>query len=202
MQFTKLALAAFSLGSAVAAPVVGDLPALTDALAAVGNVKTIVQAQVATVTTLTQATPAGDAVTKIEASLQTIGQNLNGLVTPLLALAQGPTTGLSATQLASVSQLVSDCQTVVEGVQTVGKTVVSGLGQDALNQVQPELQWVLSTAGPIVKPLISFTTTAVPGTSAVYQQVNSAVGQIQGVANTLIIAPVNGVVGGVLGGVL
>ncbi|KAI1735731.1 hypothetical protein F4680DRAFT_434335 [Xylaria scruposa] len=202
MQFTKLALAAFSLGSAIAAPVVGDLPALTDALAVVGNVKTVVQAQVATITTLTQATPAGDAVTKIEASLQTIGQNVNGLVAPFLALAQGPTTGLSATQLASVSQLVADCQAVVEGVQTVGKTVVSGLGQDALSQVQPELQWVLATAGPVVKPLVSFTTTAVPGTSAVYQQVNSAVGQLQGVVNTLVIAPVNGVVGGVLGGVL
>ncbi|KAI1749920.1 hypothetical protein F4782DRAFT_286393 [Xylaria castorea] len=201
MQFTKLALAAFSLGSAIAAPVVGDLPALTDALSAVGNVKTIVQTQVATINTLTQGTPAGDAVTKIEASLLTVGQNVNGLLAPLLALANNPTTTLSAAQLSAVPQLVSDCQAIFEGVQTVGKTVVSGLGQDALNQVQPELQWVLATAGPVVKPLISFTT-LVPGTSAVYQQVNTGVAQIQGVANTLIIAPVNGVVGGVLGGVL
>ncbi|KAI0453084.1 hypothetical protein F5B21DRAFT_526313 [Xylaria acuta] len=202
MQFTTFALAAFSLGSAIAAPVVGDLPAFTDALTAVGNVKTIVETQVATITTLTQGTPAGDSVTKIEASLLTVGQNVNGLLGPLLALANNPAAPISASQLSSVPQLVSDCQAIVEGVRTVGKTVVKGLGQDALNQVQPELQWVLSTAGPVVKPLVSFTTTAVPGTSAVFEQVNSGLAQIQGLANSLIVTPVNGVLGGVLGGLL
>ncbi|KAI8953701.1 hypothetical protein F4801DRAFT_536309 [Xylaria longipes] len=201
MQFTTFALAAFSLGSAIAAPVVDGLPAFTDALSAVGNVKTLVATQVTTINTLTQGTAAGDAVTKIEASLLTIGQNVNALLPSILGLANNAATPLSQGQLSSVPQLVSDCQAIFESVQTVGKTIVKGLGQDALNQVQPELQWILSTAGPVVKPLVSFTTTAVPGTSAVFEEVNTTLAQIQGLANNLLI-PVNGLLGGVLGGIL
>ncbi|KAI0469532.1 hypothetical protein F4859DRAFT_134462 [Xylaria cf. heliscus] len=201
MQFTTVALAAFSLGSAIAAPVVDGLPAFTDALSVVGDVKTAVEAQVSTINSLVQATPAGDAVTQIEASLLTVGQNVNTLLPSILALTGNTTASLSQGQLTSVPQLVTDIQSIFEGVQTVGKSVVSGLGQDALNEVQPELQWVLSTAGPVVKPLVSFTTTAVPGTSAVYSEVNTALAQVQSLANGLL-APLNGLLGGVLGGVL
>ncbi|RYC61522.1 hypothetical protein CHU98_g4695 [Xylaria longipes] len=202
MQFTTFALAAFSLGSAIAAPVVDGLPAFTDALSAVATSRLLLRHRLPpSVYTLTQGTPAGDAVTKIEASLLTIGQNVNALLPSILGLANNAATPLSQGQLSSVPQLVSDCQAIFESVQTVGKTIVKGLGQDALNQVQPELQWILSTAGPVVKPLVSFTTTAVPGTSAVFEEVNTTLAQIQGLANNLLI-PVNGLLGGVLGGIL
>lgn len=223
MQFSTLALAALSMGSAIAAPALGGLPvdlpvgdlpvgdlpikdlpglpAFDDALSSVGNVKTIVTEQVTTVTTLLKGTPAADAADKVQTSLLTVGQNVNGLLGPILALGNNAATPLSQGQLTSVPQLVEDCQAIVAGLQTIGKTVVGGLGQDGLNQVQPELQWVLSTAGPVVRPVVSFATTAVPGSGAVVEQVNSAVGELQEVANGLL-APVNGLLGGALGGLL
>ncbi|KAI0447611.1 hypothetical protein F4803DRAFT_270639 [Xylaria telfairii] len=202
MQFTTFALAALSMGSAIALPVVDGLPAFGDALSVVGNVKAIVQTQVATITTLTKSTQAGETVTKIEASLLTVGQSVNSLLPGLLTLANSPTSALSQKQIAAVPQLVSDCQAIFASVQSVGKTVVSGLPQTALNQVQPELQWVLSTAGPVVKPLLSFTTSAVPVTSSVYEQVATSIAEVQEIANGLLISPINTVVGGALGGVL
>lgn len=214
MQFSTLALAALSMGSAIAAPAlsglpvdlpVGDLPvglpAFDDVLSSVGNVKTIVDEQVTTVTTLFKGTPAGDATEQVQTVLLTVGQNVNGLINPVLALGNNVATPLSKGQLESLPQLVQDCQAIVAGLKTIGKTVVGGLGQDGLNQVQPELQWVLSTAGPLVRPVVSFATTSVPGSGAVVEQVNSAVGELQGVANGLL-APVNGLLGGALGGVL
>ncbi|KAI3323854.1 hypothetical protein HD806DRAFT_76274 [Xylariaceae sp. AK1471] len=200
MQFTTFALAALSLGSAIAAPAVG-LPAFNDALSAVGNVKIIVSKQVATVTTLVQGTPGADAISKVQESLLTVGQNVNGILAPIQALGNTGATPLSPAQIASVPQLVKDCQAIFAGVQTLGKTVVSGLGQNALNEVQPELQWAISTAAPITRPLISFVTTAVPGTSPVIAQVNPVLAQIQTIGNGLL-APVNGLLGGALGGVL
>ncbi|KAI8634392.1 hypothetical protein F5Y19DRAFT_210109 [Xylariaceae sp. FL1651] len=206
MQFTTFAIAALSLGSAIAAPAANKveargLLALDDALSAVGNVKVIVSQQVTTVTTLVQGTPAGDAVTKIEASLLTVGQSVSGLLSPVLALTNNAATPLTQGQISSVPQLVADCQAVVASIQTLGKTVVNGLGQDALDQIQPELQWVLSTAGPVVKPVVSFATTAVPGTSPVIGEVQTGVASLQKLANGLL-APVNAILGGVLGGVL
>ncbi|KAI0199267.1 hypothetical protein F4808DRAFT_462047 [Astrocystis sublimbata] len=203
MQFAKFALAAFSFGSAIAAPVVSDVPAVVDkALSAVANAKTIVDAQVHTITELTAKTPAGPVVAEIEESLLTIGTSVNGIIAPILVLSNNAVLPLNQGQLESVPQLVSDCQAVFEGVQTAAKAIVKGLPQDVLKQVQPELQWVLSATGPVVKPLVAFTTTAVPGTAAVYTEVNGALAKVQGIANNLVIAPVNGLVGGLLDTVL
>ncbi|GAP93118.1 hypothetical protein SAMD00023353_10700030 [Rosellinia necatrix] len=200
MQFTTFALAALSMGSTIAAPALG-LVSFDNALAYTGNVKTIVEEQVTKITTVFSGTPAENAVTQVQGSLLIIGQNVNGLVGPLVALGNDATTPLTQGQLASVPQLVSDCQAIVSGIKTIGKTVVGGLSEDGLNQVQPELQWVLSAAGPVVRPVVAFTTTNVPGSTAVLQKVNGAVGKLQDTANSLIV-PVNGLLGGLLGGLL
>lgn len=73
--------------------------------------------------------PAGETVTKIEASLLTVGQSVNSLLPGLLTLANSPTSALSQKQIAAVPQLVSDYQAILASVQSVGKTVVGGLPQ-------------------------------------------------------------------------
>jgi hypothetical protein len=61
---------------------------------------------------------------------------------------------------------------------------------------------VLSTAGPVVKPVVSFVTTAVPGSSAVIQEVNAGLASLQGLVNGVVLPPLNGLLGGIIPNIL
>jgi hypothetical protein len=46
-----------------------------------------------------------------------------------LALGNDVATPLTKAQIASIPQFVKDCEAIVVGIQTIGKTVAGGLGQ-------------------------------------------------------------------------
>ncbi|KAI0394972.1 hypothetical protein F5Y17DRAFT_227587 [Xylariaceae sp. FL0594] len=219
MQFATFALAALSLGSAIAAPapapapalpVVGGLPGLEVALGAVSHVKDIVEQQVAAVEAILKIQDTAEVVGKVQEILITVGQNVNGLLTPIQALPttassslkkKQQTTPLSADELEQIPGFVGDFQAIFVGVQTISKTVVGGISQDAIQEVKPELQFVLASVVPVTRPLISFVTAVVPGSSAIVQQVSPVIAQLQTGLDALL-APLDTLLGVGLGGLL
>ncbi|KAJ8120492.1 hypothetical protein ONZ43_g2811 [Nemania bipapillata] len=191
MQFTNFFLAALSLGSAIAGPVAGFKP-FDDATAAVAHAKTIVQEQVVVINALTKGTPTDETVTKIQQSLVTVGANVNGLHAYVLALGQFGSTPLSQAQLAKVPQFAEDFRGIFINVEVIGKKLTgAGFSHDVVAQIKPELQWVLSTSGPIARPIIVFARIAAPIHIKLFTSVTSVLVNIQALV-TVIIAPLAG----------
>ncbi|KAI1826846.1 hypothetical protein F4861DRAFT_17667 [Xylaria intraflava] len=198
MQFTTFAVAALSMGSAIAQPLTG-LVGFTDVTAAVSQARTLVQTEVTTIQTLAQGDINNITISKIQQSLLNVGQTVNGLVKPVVSLAGVNTTPLTQGQITAVPALLQDVQKIVVGTQTIAKSVASGQQKDSLSQVQSELQFVLGPVSLIGNNVVSFATAAVPATSTVFVQVQSLLGGLQPLLAGLL-APVTAILGQILGG--
>lgn len=191
MQFTTFALAALSLGSAIAGPISG-FQGFDSAAAAVANARTIVEKQVTTITTLTKGPQDTETITKVQQSLLTVSHTVSGLSPFGLALGEIGSTPLSQEQLAAFPEFTDNFHGLFIGIQTIGKSVTDGkLDQDSLAQIKPELQLVLATAGPVARPFISFVQVVVPGSAKAFKQVTTILVSIQGLIN-LTVGPLSG----------
>ncbi|KAI1123483.1 hypothetical protein F5Y10DRAFT_51726 [Nemania abortiva] len=191
MQFTTFALAALSLGSAIATPIVGFKP-FDQAVVAVANAKTVVQEQVASINVLLKGTPTDETVTKIQKSLVTVGAQVNGLHEIVLALGDFGSTPLSDAQLAKIPEFAENYKGIFIGIEAIGKKVTSsGLNVDVIAQVKPELQWVLSTASPIARPILAFVQVAAAVDVKLFTPVTTVLVNIQSLI-TLVIGPLSG----------
>ncbi|TGJ83887.1 hypothetical protein E0Z10_g4888 [Xylaria hypoxylon] len=157
MQFSTFVLAALSMGSAIASPVVGNFP-FDNARKAVSEAKTNIQQQLVQINILSNnRSPNTETVTNIQNSLLAIGQSMNGLIVPVTALNQAGSAPLSKEQLAAVPQFQSDFQNILVNIDLIGKRVTSSnLNKASIAQVKPQLQWTLATVGPVSQPIISF----------------------------------------------
>ncbi|KAI1324104.1 hypothetical protein F5Y16DRAFT_315896 [Xylariaceae sp. FL0255] len=195
MQFTKFALAALSLGSAIAAPTKrassNPLAVLNLAIAEVSSAESTIESEVSSITSALTGTVD---VLKVESSLLTIGQTATSVLTSVLSLSD--LEGLTSADLSGITGLVSDATSIVSKVKSTASSVTSGLGSEAISEVNSALAFALSTTGTITKPLISFIESAVPESDPIFNEVTSAVGELSSVANGLI-APVNSILSGV-----
>ncbi|KAI0534795.1 hypothetical protein GGR58DRAFT_43866 [Xylaria digitata] len=162
MQFSTFFLAALSLGSAIASPVAG-FASFDDAHKAVSHAKTIVQQQLVQINIFTNGAPNIQTVANIQKSLLTIGQSVNGLVVPAVALSSFGSTPLSKEQLAAVPQFQADFLDILVNLELIGKRVTgSNLNTDSISKVKPQLQWALAAVGPVSQPIITFISVAAP----------------------------------------
>ncbi|KAI1275926.1 hypothetical protein F5Y07DRAFT_368388 [Xylaria sp. FL0933] len=169
MQFSTVILAALSMGSAIAGPVTG-YAAFNNAATAVANVNVVVQHEAANIKAATSGAHNADTVAKVHRSLLNIGQNMNGLLAPVLALNTVGPNSLSKEQIAAVPKFQKDFQAVLVNLELIGKTVTSSnLDKNALAQVKPELQWVLASPGPIARSIIVFVGAAAPKYATYYE---------------------------------
>ncbi|KAI1197086.1 hypothetical protein F5X97DRAFT_344031 [Nemania serpens] len=190
MQFTTFVLAALSMGSAIAGPIAGFKP-FDDAVTAVAEARAVVQEQVATINILINAAPTAETITKLQNSLVTVSANVNGLVGPALALVNIKST-LGQVQLSTVPKFAADFQGLLISIEAIGKKVTgSGLSQNVIAQIKPELQLVLSTASPVARPIISFINVAAPSYVKEFQQVTSILVNIQALSG-LVLGPLSG----------
>ncbi|KAI1174998.1 hypothetical protein F4777DRAFT_579445 [Nemania sp. FL0916] len=191
MQFTTFALAALSLGSAIAGPIASPLAGFAgfdDAVAAVTKVQSIVEEQANTINVLVKSAPSTETITKIQQSLVNVGTNINALHNVGINLGNfdAVKTPLSKEQKAAVPDFASNFQGIFVTVQSISKTVTAGgLPQGVVAQVQPQLQLVLSTAAPVTKPVILFVTNAVPGGSTLVAPLTGLVGNLSAVLGGL-----------------
>ncbi|KAI2632463.1 hypothetical protein GGS26DRAFT_598221 [Hypomontagnella submonticulosa] len=196
MRFTNFALAAFSLGSALAAPAVHQpharaLEILGVATTTVSSVKSNVEGELQTINKLLVGVNVNTTslVPQLEHSLLTIAGEVTKIVGSVLPLVTEEVPALVEGELANLPELLN------------GK-VVNGLGGDVLKAVKPELQLVLSTVEPVAKPILSFALGAVGSTvGPVAEEVHGLVGDLQKVLGGLL-QPVAGLLGGVVGGAL
>ncbi|RWA08704.1 hypothetical protein EKO27_g6388 [Xylaria grammica] len=163
MQFSTFALAALSLGSAIASPVAG-IASFDSARKAVSEAKVIVQQQLVQINILTNnASPNADTVTKIQSSLLTIGASVNALVVPVVALGNVGSATLSKDQIAAVPQFQNDFLNILVNLEAIGKKTTGGnLQKDVIAHFKPQLQWALAPAAPVSQSIITFINVAAP----------------------------------------
>ncbi|KAI1266265.1 hypothetical protein F5Y18DRAFT_382938 [Xylariaceae sp. FL1019] len=135
MQLTKFALAAFSFGSAIAAPAPKrELALLGDALSAVANVQAVLATETSTITGLISLdTLPADAVGTVKVSLTTVGQTVNGLLAEVSALSNITAT-LSDADITDLKSVITETKTIVSGVKSLSTSLVKGVAQGKLSR--------------------------------------------------------------------
>ncbi|KAF2967393.1 hypothetical protein GQX73_g6182 [Xylaria multiplex] len=162
MQFSTFFLAALSLGSAIASPVVGFVP-FTEAHKAVSQAKIVVEQQLIQIKLLTTGTPDIKTVAKVQSSLLIIGQSVNSLVLPAVALSSYGPIPLSKDQYATLSVFQEDFLNIIVDLELIGKRITgSNLDKNAISKVKPQLQWALSPVGAISQSIVTFVDVAAP----------------------------------------
>ncbi|KAI2611158.1 uncharacterized protein GGS25DRAFT_184190 [Hypoxylon fragiforme] len=204
MRFSSFALAAFSLGSAFAAPAVQQTePRALEILASVSttieNTKAVVDVELKSLLNLAlNVTVTTNLVPQLEQTILAIVGDVNQIVSVVGPLVNQGTLNLVEAELQGLPVLLQNVLGLTTNIQSTVQQVISHLGQDQLQAVQPELQLLLSSVEPAVKPLISFALGAVANiTGDLNIQVNNVVGLLQNVLKGLL-PTVLGVVGGIL----
>ncbi|KAH8898391.1 hypothetical protein GQ53DRAFT_759640 [Thozetella sp. PMI_491] len=205
MKFT-IAAAFLTIGSAVAAPVIGSTKAITGtlstAMTTVTTIKTTVEGELSTITGLIQVGGlTQEVVPKVAASLKVIETTLGGATKTVIPMLSNLSLPLVGDDLQLVGSLVSEFQTVVQGVQTTLTGLVSTGEAEVLALIKPEVQLVLGTVLPIVGPLAQFALSAVAGITDAPELVSQIVGSVSGLTSLAngLLSPLGSVLG-LLGG--
>ncbi|KAI3340533.1 hypothetical protein F4824DRAFT_517896 [Ustulina deusta] len=163
MQFSTFVLTALSMGSAIASPVNTGYAGFNTAAIAIANVNVIVQQEAININTITSGSAKADTVAKVQKSLLTVGQSINSLIGPVIALGNARSSSLNKEQIADLPKFQNDYQKILVSLEGIGKRVTgSNLDKAAIAQIKPELQWVLASPGPIARPIIAFVEVAAP----------------------------------------
>ncbi|KAI1375965.1 hypothetical protein F4677DRAFT_459923 [Hypoxylon crocopeplum] len=205
MRFTNFALAAFSLGSALAAPATHQsharaLQILGTATSTISTVKTTVEGELQNISGLVVKVNVNTTtlVPQLEHSLLAIAGEVTKIVGSVLPLVTDGVLPLAEDELKNLPGLLNDVLSIANGVESTAQKIVNGVGNDVLKAVKPELQLVLSAVEPVAKPIVSFALGAVGHTvDPVAQEVNSLVGNLEHVLGGLL-GPLVGVVGKIL----
>ncbi|KAJ2974202.1 hypothetical protein NUW58_g1536 [Xylaria curta] len=183
MQFSTYFLAALSMGSALAAPLV-DIQIFNTAAAELTRARNTIHQQAAAIKLLVGGAPTVENVNKIRDCATIVGQNLNILITPSIALGSIGSTSLTKAQLAAIPKFAEDFRAIILDVELIGKTIShSRLSRDQLTQVKPELEWALATTSPLARPILAFIKLAAPSYYQGYYGVPPALLSIQALIN-------------------
>ncbi|KAI1765199.1 hypothetical protein GGR53DRAFT_279144 [Hypoxylon sp. FL1150] len=207
MRFTSFALAAFSMGSALAAPAVHQPHAraveiLSTATTTVSTVKTTVEGELQSVSKLVVsiggAANSTALVPQLEQSLLSIAGEVTKIVGSVLPIITEGVPTLAEDELNNLPDLLNNVLSIANGLQSTATQIVNGVGADVLKAIKPELQLALSTVEPIAKPIISLALGAVGDiTSPLVTEVNGLVGDIENVTGS-ILSPVTDLVSKIL----
>ncbi|KAI8948210.1 hypothetical protein F4801DRAFT_557913 [Xylaria longipes] len=177
MQFSSFFLAALSMGSAIAGPLAG-VQVFNNAVSAFAKAQNVVQEQQAQISRLAKEAPNAENIVEIQKCLLTVGQSVNGLYDPALALGNVGSTPLSKDQLSYVPKFSQSFLSIFVDIEAIGK-IVTSLNKDQLAKVQPELQLVLSPAVSLARPVLAFVNVAAPSQGKAFQTVSHPLLNIQ-----------------------
>ncbi|KAI0181589.1 hypothetical protein GGR52DRAFT_45119 [Hypoxylon sp. FL1284] len=205
MRFSSFVLAAFSMGSALAAPATHQqnaraLEVLTTATSTLASVKTNVEGELQSISKLVLNVNANTTtlVPQLEQSLLGVVGEVTKVVGTILPLVKDGVPALAEDQLSAVPTVLNGVLSLANGIKSTSQQVVDKAHPDVVKAVQPELQLVLSTVQPIVKPIITLALGVVGEvTGPVVGEVQGLVGDIENVAGG-ILSPITKLVGGLL----
>ncbi|KAI0018221.1 hypothetical protein F4780DRAFT_781524 [Xylariomycetidae sp. FL0641] len=193
MQFKSFAIAALSLGSAIAAPATQqssarDLQVLTTAVSSVSTVKTTVTHEVQQVTSLINVDASVDInITLVENLLEGVGKEVASLLDIVEGLVGGLVLPLAEDEITKVLGLVKDVHTIIGGVKDMSTGVVHSAPQQIVTSVKPELQFVISSVQPLVKQLKVTVFTLIGDVVApVVDEVQSLLSEVETLAGGLV----------------
>ncbi|GAP83913.1 hypothetical protein SAMD00023353_0503320 [Rosellinia necatrix] len=184
MQFSTLALAALSMGSAIAGAISGA-PAYTTVYQSVADVNVVVQQQHDIIVDLTahiaaNAVVAVDVVVQIEAALQIISASIGSLGYPVLELGNAGSYPLNHDQLTTVPDLAHNYQSILVHVEAVANILTAlNIKADVFVNIKAELQVILALSASITAHIFAYIQVAAPVYIKVFVQIKSIVVNIQ-----------------------
>ncbi|KAI0436207.1 hypothetical protein F4803DRAFT_543065 [Xylaria telfairii] len=186
MQFSTFVLAALSMGSAIAGPL-APAQAFTSVASAAANARSVVHNQLLEINLLVGGTPNAESVTKIQKCLVNVGQSVNSISGPAQALDGAGSVPLAGAQLNAVPEFAANLVGIAVDIQAIGKVLTGGrLTKDQQAQIQPELQWALAPAVPIVRPILAYIKIAAPSHTKVFQHISYPLRNIQALLKVVL----------------
>ncbi|KAI1388993.1 uncharacterized protein F4822DRAFT_429607 [Hypoxylon trugodes] len=203
MRFTNFALAAFSMGSALAAPAVHQQQAraielLSTAITTVTGVQKTVEGDLKLISGLVVGVNVNTTtlVPQIEHTLLEVVSEVTKIASPVLSLVGEGVPQLAESELQQLPQLLNGVLSIGNGIKTTVGQVVKGVSGDALTAVKPELQLVLSIVEPIAKPVVGLVQGLLGEVAPeLAQELQGLLGDVEGLLGN-ILAPVAGLLGG------
>ncbi|KAK7756366.1 hypothetical protein SLS62_001592 [Diatrype stigma] len=202
MQFLKYALAAFSIGSAIAAPAVEPVArevavgatvggnSLADVQVLVGHVadiKVTVLGEVDNLNKIAGGNPTDADVPTIKASLSLIRQKILDIEVDLNPLVKGVVQPLLEADLHIVLDLVTDVEALLQGVEDTVNNLLKTLPAELQKQLQHDLTYVLQVLNPVLSPVLDLVA-GLLGTNkgAIVDQINGIVVNLNGLLGGLL----------------
>ncbi|KAI1256572.1 hypothetical protein MGN70_001696 [Eutypa lata] len=215
MQFIKYALAAFSIGSAFAAPtfpVNGDAVSTVTSVAnvqvlvgTVSSVKSKVEQELGSIKQIASGTVTQADVPTIQASLTVIRKQVLSIEVDLNPLVKGKVVPLVAGDLKIVLGLVNDIVALVDGVEATVDNLLKTLPAskcasqasfqdrranmfiDLQKLLQAELTNVLSVLNPVLSPVLDLVSGLLgTNTGALVNEINGVIVQLNGLLGGLL----------------
>ncbi|KAI0469208.1 hypothetical protein F4859DRAFT_516151 [Xylaria cf. heliscus] len=193
MQFSSFFLAALSMGSALASPIVG-VDAFNAVTSAVINVKNTVHNELLQIQLLSAKTVTDESIYQIQEHLVTVGLSVNSLLVSAQALGAVGVAGsvLSEAQLSAVPAFATNFQGLIVDIQAIGKLLIGGaLTNVQLAQLKPELQWALSPAATLSRPIFNFISVAAPSKGDAFKHVAYPLRNIQALLKVVLDIDLN-----------
>ncbi|KAI1754849.1 hypothetical protein F4782DRAFT_463459 [Xylaria castorea] len=178
MQFSTFFLAALSMGSAIASPLAG-VQTFDNSVPDFANAKNVLEEQHAQISRLAGEASSAENTLEIQKCLLTVGQSMNGLFSPALALGNAGSTPLSKDQLSYVPQFAEIFLSIFVNVEAIANITTTRLNKDQLAKVQPELQLILSSPVLIARPVLAFISVAASSQTEAFLSVSHPLRNIQ-----------------------
>ncbi|KAM0323976.1 hypothetical protein ACHAQA_008558 [Verticillium albo-atrum] len=210
MQLSIFLTAALSLGTVVALPSApvprAEEGPIKSVLATVEHLKTVVHTEVESISSTLTSGKVDDVVPAVQASLDTIVAEVQEVVSGVIPLVVGTVGPITKGDLQIVLDIVADVKDIVGDVQAEVTEVVDVLGADTVALVEEQLKGVLDTLTPLVNPILTLAYSVVGRVSGgdvagLVKDVLALADDLKGTVNG-ILAPVTGLLDGLLGGLL
>ena len=214
MQFFKYALAAFSIGSAIAAPapapqlpVVGEVTKLVDIQALVGvvaDVKVTVEASLQVLANI-DVNADVDVDVNIQSTVASIRKEVQTIESAVEPLLKATVSQLALVDLTIVLDLLNDVFAIVNGVEVTVEGLLQSLPNgklliptvlfqqpltpvtDVKKVVKQEVSYLLSTLQPVLKPVLGLVSGLVgTNTGAIVNEINGLVVKVDGLLSGLL----------------
>ncbi|KAI0125024.1 hypothetical protein BJ170DRAFT_484910 [Xylariales sp. AK1849] len=192
MQFSKLALAALSIGSAVAAPT--PAPAVekrdysaSSVLSVVINVKGTVEAELSSIESIAENVVDEKVLPVVFTALSNIASEVNGTIATIVPQVTDTVFPLVEEELENVPVLLTEVKGLVSDIESTVNELLAAVTGDVLAAVKPEVKNVIVLVEPLLAPVLTLA----------HGLINTATGPV--VSNvTVLISDIETIVGGIL----
>ncbi|KAK9416301.1 hypothetical protein SUNI508_01718 [Seiridium unicorne] len=196
MQFFKYALAAVSIGSAVAAPApvmqARDTTVVSTVYSTVSSVKSLVEAELSNIDSVLDNVVSDDVVPLVNTALGNIVTEVNGLISDIVPLVTGLVFPLVDGELENVPDLLTEVKGLVSDIDSTVNNLLGAVVGDVLSAVKPEVKAVLVLVSPLLAPIATLAQGVVnTATGPVVSDVSGLITDIDSVANG-IVSPIGG----------